>query len=408
MFEDYKLKKQIRNIQKDLYVDEDKFLNTLRMELEKYSEDNPVREEMSKAGNGWIGDLKEALNEKMRNFPFGNLRTNPKFARVVVYSFVFVLLSGGIAMASEQSLPGDSLYSIKLLTEDIHYSVSFSADSKAKLHASFASRRVLEIKTLLERQGVRPKGLDQAISRLQYNASSAAEALKGQKDGSSTSELAKNINDTFNDQKQELRETFKKEEEHLRDHEQEIKEKIREAKKSGNGDGLESLTVQLEGVKSERMVVVSKRNETFEAIRDEREQIKSQMLETERIEEDKNEMSEDIAELLNEEVEYLDRASREGLDESGRKTFELFNMFIGKAQDALQRGEYADAKTFLASAKIEFEKAINAVDDMMEEIGDDEQRATNSENNDDDQKDSLEVEKEGVSASATFELRENN
>ena len=401
MFEDHKLKKQIRNAGRGLDLNEDQFLSILRTKIEKYSEDNPVREEILESGSGRVFGMKELLHEKMRDFPFGNLRTNPKFARVVVYSFVFVLMSGGIAMASEQSLPGDSLYSIKLLSEDIRYSVSFSADSRAKLHASFAARRVSEIRTLLEKNGVAPRGLDQAISRLQYNASSAAAALKDQKDEARANELAKNINETFNDQKQELRETFQKEEEHLRDHEQEIKEKIRLAKKNGGDGDLESLTVQLEGLKTERKVVVNKRNETFEAIRDEKEEIKNQMNEAERINEDKKEIAEDIAELLKEKDEYLNRAQEDGLN-SSQGEFELFDMFLDKAQDSFQKGEYGDAKTFLDSAKIELGKAISAVESMMEKINNEE--GIDGENRDDSPKSPEEVEKAGVPASATYEL----
>jgi len=409
MFEEYKLKKQLGNAGKDL--DDGKFLKSLRIEVEKHMVENPIPEEIIGAENGIMYRLKTVLREKLRYFSARAFKTNLKFSRIAAYSFVLVFMGGGIAMASQESLPGDALYSVKLFTEDLRYSVSMNPEARAKLHASFAAERVSEIKEILSKKGVEPKGLDQAISRLQYNANSATEALKGQKDEAKANELAKDINETFNEQQKALKETFKKQEEDLRNNEEQIKEKIDQAKKSGDDSNVQALSNELEGVKSDRIAITSKGNETINAIGDEKEEIKNSMDETERISEDKKEISEDIAELLKEETEHLDKAKEKGVEQvQARDVFGLLDDFINKAQISLQSEKYSDAKTFLDSAKIEFEKAVTKLDNMIEQTGSEKGRSDSFEKNNfqedhNSQTEFVHTEDDGRSSSGTFERR---
>lgn len=76
----------------------------------------------------------------------------PRWATVVIIAvFVVLVAGGGTVAASSGSLPGDTLYSVKLATENVQRTFTFSDAGKAKLDASLAGRRAEEIARLAER-----------------------------------------------------------------------------------------------------------------------------------------------------------------------------------------------------------------------------------------------------------------
>jgi hypothetical protein len=73
---------------------------------------------------------------------------------VTAGALVFVLLLGGwmtTAQAASVSLPGDTLYGLKLVTERVQVAIS-SAERRAVLHTEFAQRRLDEV-TVLQSRG---------------------------------------------------------------------------------------------------------------------------------------------------------------------------------------------------------------------------------------------------------------
>lgn len=75
------------------------------------------------------------------------------WARVVVSVLVVLILisslAGGTVYASQNSLPGDMLYSIKTGSEDIRLLIAGSNSDKAKLNFEFARTRLEEMKKLM-------------------------------------------------------------------------------------------------------------------------------------------------------------------------------------------------------------------------------------------------------------------
>lgn len=78
--------------------------------------------------------------------------------RFALYSsFIAVLLvgSGGISLASETSVPGNPLYSIKVhVNEPVLSTLAFSESSKARVAGKIASRRLEEITVLAQRDSL--------------------------------------------------------------------------------------------------------------------------------------------------------------------------------------------------------------------------------------------------------------
>lgn len=101
-----------------------------------------------------------AKNRQRRRFEQA-LRTTPMprsrpmtFSRVIGIAAAFVLifgiLLGGTAAYAQRSLPGDSLYGLKLLSEDGRLLAADILGDKNSLEAEFADRRIDETKDLLE------------------------------------------------------------------------------------------------------------------------------------------------------------------------------------------------------------------------------------------------------------------
>jgi hypothetical protein len=77
----------------------------------------------------------------------------PRWAVVVVTVVIVVLVGGGTVLAadSDNTIPGNPLYAVKLATENVRLAFSSSDITKAELYATLVDRRVAEIERLIER-----------------------------------------------------------------------------------------------------------------------------------------------------------------------------------------------------------------------------------------------------------------
>ena len=87
--------------------------------------------------------------KKRRSF----LARQPRWAVAVVTVLVVVLLGGGTVLAadSENTIPGNPLYAVKLATENVRLALTSSDTDKAELYATLVNRRTNEIERLMER-----------------------------------------------------------------------------------------------------------------------------------------------------------------------------------------------------------------------------------------------------------------
>lgn len=129
-------------------------------------------------------------------------------AVAIALIIAIVVLGGGIggAYASQSALPGDALYPVKLLTEDVRVALKFNPESKANLEMSFAAKRLEEIKNVLEEKGVDAKGLDIAQERLKRNLLRASGIIESKKSkNENKGEIAKNRLEQIKKKKEELK-----------------------------------------------------------------------------------------------------------------------------------------------------------------------------------------------------------
>jgi hypothetical protein len=93
-------------------------------------------------------EFQAALNEPVRQRrPFFDFW--PRWANVVSAVLAVFLLGGGTVAAAENSLPDNPLYPVKLTTEQVRLTFTFSDVDKATLYAELTDRRLTEIEVLV-------------------------------------------------------------------------------------------------------------------------------------------------------------------------------------------------------------------------------------------------------------------
>lgn len=68
----------------------------------------------------------------------------------LIIGLIVALASGGTVAASQNSLPGDALYPVKILSEDAVVAMVFSPEQKAEFRLNLAQKRIEEIGKVLE------------------------------------------------------------------------------------------------------------------------------------------------------------------------------------------------------------------------------------------------------------------
>lgn len=99
---------------------------------------SPVSTEQKGRLTGWVTLLQYLFGKKT------SVLLKPVIALLVSLSLIFGS-AAVTASAAQNSLPGEPLYAVKLLTEDVRLSLAFSAQSRLDLALAFSERRVDEM-----------------------------------------------------------------------------------------------------------------------------------------------------------------------------------------------------------------------------------------------------------------------
>ena len=111
-----------------------------------------------------------ATKEKRRAKWLPSFKHMPRWA-VAALLIVLVLLmaGGGTVAAASNSAPGDTLYPVKLATENVQLALTFSDTGKANLEAKFASRRIDEMERIIDKGN--PDLINATIQRFENHLS---------------------------------------------------------------------------------------------------------------------------------------------------------------------------------------------------------------------------------------------
>lgn len=145
------------------YQEELKPLLEMALATKQASDIRPRPEFREKARYQFYSELQEAESKKGRSF--FSRGWWPRWATVPVAVVLgLVMVGGGLVAASGGSMPGEPLYSVKLVTEQVQLAFTPSALGKAELYAKLADRRVAEIVYLAGES--RPQQVERTAERL--------------------------------------------------------------------------------------------------------------------------------------------------------------------------------------------------------------------------------------------------
>lgn len=170
----YKIKRILRNLSQRKIGGEDELLKSKTVLLE-FIRRYPVRK----------SDLSRHFIKMQPQF----LQLIFKPMSIIAGLLIAALLGGGgVAYASQGSLPGDTLYPIKLMTEDVQTVVAWSPEKKVELEAKFANRRLEEIQRLQERlkkkkSEISTEIIEKAMERAKQRLERAEEQITQMEEG---------------------------------------------------------------------------------------------------------------------------------------------------------------------------------------------------------------------------------
>ncbi len=135
---------------------------------------------------------------------FSSKKIAYQFAMVVIVIFSALVFSSTIALASQNALPGETLYPVKTSLEKAHLAFTFSPLKTAQLHIQYADRRLKEMQILSESNNY--DNFDVAINNMGQHVTQALQVLQSEsvKDANNTRELAEEVQSTLIRQKQTL------------------------------------------------------------------------------------------------------------------------------------------------------------------------------------------------------------
>lgn len=125
-------KKQARSLR--LNQDEKQIMH---QNLSAFMQQHPVRKNV---------DVRQVSHKTEPSSVFSFLQQKYMFATLA--SIIIVLLSGGVSYAAEGSIPGQPLYSVKHINEEVRSALTISPEKKAQWNAERVERRLEEATTL--------------------------------------------------------------------------------------------------------------------------------------------------------------------------------------------------------------------------------------------------------------------
>ena len=296
---------------------------------------------------------------------------------------VLVFAQNGTPLPNAGLTPESPFYFIDKLGEILREFFTFSPEGKARLQIAFAAERVAEIKVVLETKGVDAKGLEIAEARLREHLGEAAEIVIKQKNkGKDVSNLAKELNDDFEESKSALTDSFKSEKKALEAREDELEKQMKAAAKAGDTAKAEAFAQELGRVKAQLELLELKEKEFEDDFDEEEEKLEEEMNAQQKAEET-------IREAEEEKAEMIEEAQEEGA-EIPASAFVKFDRLLSQARELLARENYQGAKQLAEQA----EDALEGVDKEIEKFEKEKERKEEQVKDEEEQKQEREKQEE--------------
>jgi hypothetical protein len=142
---------QIKNITRHLSLHAEEKAR-MRAALEEHLSLHPLHQDLSKISSPSPSSLSQNIFQKPSLSPY-TFKKSPLIMKWALRSGVFLIIISlvtgtGVVTASEQALPGDSLYATKIAIEDIKSNLKTESEAKIAYEVTRTSKRFEEIHTL--------------------------------------------------------------------------------------------------------------------------------------------------------------------------------------------------------------------------------------------------------------------
>jgi hypothetical protein len=187
---------------------------------------------------------------------------------LVVLSAFVVLLGGSFASvrAAESALPGDTLYMLKLITEQTRLVLTSSKPSKVVLKVEFTMRRVEDLKTIIEAPDDEITERDERVSRVTDILKQDFNTLKEQLEDVQNEDVAVETAEAAKLVDKELAEVVKALDDAKEDVSSEVIIDIMDAQAGAADAGIKALEVLIEAVKDDEAKDVMSDEEIGESL----------------------------------------------------------------------------------------------------------------------------------------------
>lgn len=226
---------------------------------------------------------------------------------VIILVILGVLGIGSTAtvIASNPAKPGDPLYAIDQIVENVQLALS-STQAQEDLRVKLAEERITEIQTLLQEKGVIAPGLDVALANLTEQKQKIAQLLSEQKaNGIAIEQKAEELDDQFELKEQELERIFEEAKAPLKAQKKQLKAQLKEALAANDTARAGQLRAEITQIEAQLDALEAKEEDTEKLLEAEEERIEAELETQEKAQEEKEELLEKQQEELEEKEESL-------------------------------------------------------------------------------------------------------
>ncbi len=156
------------------------------------------------------------------------------------------MVAAGTAVASNNSKPGDMLYSIDRGVEGIQRALALTDGSKKELRASLASERLKELEALLAEDQLDIPAIDKALDDFNKNKSEFDDLVD---DDGTVDSHEQELEDSLESKKSEIDDAAEEAQKSLEDQREDLKDQYEQAVK--DGDTVKAAALQAEVDNSE-------------------------------------------------------------------------------------------------------------------------------------------------------------
>lgn len=323
---------------------DDDFLYSFRDDLKKFMAANPVMEWSAERPN-----MEERLN-MILNYFYYKINKTKLMPIAIVIALIAMLSGGGAALASQNSVPGETLYPVKTLTENVRSVLAIGGQSEAKLQSRLAAERLEEVNEMLQADEVDAEGVEIALGKLKEHVAKMSRIVEEEKTkGRDVAQLEDALSNNLKTNKDMLERTFKAQKEGIENEKKSLEKEIDAAESNDDENEINELEEKLNALKKKNELLEVKENAVKQEIKDD---------------EDENEDEDDsdgreksylnlewklaavkaMKEAEKEKNGLLSKASSSGVTIDG-KYFKQYDDFMAKASSSLAIGDSTATST---------------------------------------------------------------